>query len=309
MDAGEGKPAEGGGNLRQPHEPPAETARLLKLATWASVAVASLLIVFKLAIWLLTGSLSVLASLVDSLLDVAASLVNLVAVRFSLKSADCDHQYGHGKAESLAGLGQSLLIGCSAAFVIWRAVDRFVNPRPLEAVGVGVAVMLGAVAITLGLVLFQRRVVAQTGSTAIKADSLHYASDLYTNLGTALVLALAGFGWNWLDPLVGVVIALVVIHSAWRIGYEAAQILLDHHLSPEAEAEIERLAKGHAKVLGVHDIRTRRSGQTRIVQLHLEMAGDLSLEEAHRATKEVESFIREMMPQADIIIHQDPVRK
>lgn len=290
-------------------DPRAANARLIRLATWASLAVAVSLIAVKAVVWLLTGSLSVLASLVDSMLDAVASLLNLVAVRFSLKSADRDHPFGHGKAESLAGLGQALLVGGSAIFVISRAVERFLHPRPLEAVGAGIAVMLVAVVVTLGLVLFQRRVVAETGCTAIKADSLHYASDLYTNLGTVLALALAGLGWTWLDPLIGVLIALVVIRSAWQIAYESAQILLDHHLSPGAEAEIARLALGNEKVLGVHDIRTRRSGQTRIVQLHLEMAGELSLAEAHQATKEVEKCIRAIMPQADIIIHQDPVKK
>lgn len=290
-------------------DPQAAAARLIRLATWASVAVAVFLIAGKAVVWLLTGSLSVLASLVDSGLDAAASLLNLVAVRFSLKSADQDHPFGHGKAESLAGLGQAILIGGSAIFVVSRAVDRFIHPQPLEAVGVGIAVMLAAVVVTLGLVIFQRRVVAETGCTAIKADSLHYASDLYTNLGTVLVLALAGLGWNWLDPLIGVLIAMVVVYSAWQITYESAQILLDHHLSPEAEAEIARLAREHEKVLGVHDIRTRRSGQTRLVQLHLEMAGELTLAEAHQATKEVELRIRALMPQADIIIHQDPVKK
>jgi ferrous-iron efflux pump FieF len=295
--------------MSQEQDQQTSDARLIRLATWASVAVAVALVGVKAVVWLLTGSLSVLASLVDSLLDAVASVLNLVAVRFSLKSADWDHPFGHGKAESLAGLGQALLVGGSALFVISRAVERFLHPRPLEAVGVGIAVMLVAVVATLGLVLFQQRVVARTGCTAIKADSLHYASDLYTNLGTVLVLALAGLGWNWLDPLIGVLIAGVVIRSAWQIGYEAAQILLDHHLSPEAEAEIARLALENERVLGVHDIRTRRSGQTRIVQLHLEMAGELSLEEAHRATKEVEKCIRTIMPQADIIIHQDPVKR
>lgn len=295
--------------MNREQDPPAATVRLLRLATWASVAVALSLIAVKAVIWLLTGSLSVLASLVDSVLDAAASLLNLAAVRFSLKSADRDHPFGHGKAESLAGLGQALLVGASAIFVISRAVERFLHPRPLEAVGVGIAVMLAAIAVTLGLVIFQRRVVAETGCTAIKADSLHYASDLYANLGTVLALALAGRGWLWLDPLIGVLIALIVIRSAWQIANESTQILLDRHLSPGAEAEIARLALENGRVLGVHDIRTRRSGQTRIVQLHLEMSGDLSLEEAHRATKEVEKCIRKIIPQADIIIHQDPAKK
>lgn len=291
------------------HDRQAANTRLIRQATWASVAVAFSLIGVKTAVWLLTGSLSVLASLVDSGLDAAASLLNLVAVRFSLKSADWDHPFGHGKAESLAGLGQALLVGGSAIFVISRALERFLHPRPLEAVGVGIAVMLAAIAVTLGLVIFQRRVVAETGCTAIKADSLHYSSDLYANLGTVLALALSGLGWLWLDPLIGMLIAMIVLRSAWQIANESAQILLDRHLSAGVEAEIARLALKHDKVLGVHDIRTRRSGQTRIVQLHLEMAGELTLAEAHQATKEVEKCIRGIIPQADIIIHQDPVKK
>jgi len=295
--------------LTSDDDPQETTARLLRLATRASLAVAMLLVAGKAGVWILTGSLSVLASLVDSCLDAAASLLNLVAVRFSLTSADRDHPFGHGKAESLAGLGQALLIGCSALFVVARAVERFNHPKPLAEVWVGIAVMVAAMLVTIGLVVYQRRVVALTGSTAIKADSLHYASDLYTNLGTVLVLALSGLGWNWLDPLVGVLIALIVIHSAWQIACESVQMLLDHHLSSDTEAEIARLALAHEKVMGVHDIRTRRSGQTRIVQLHLELAGELSLTEAHQVTKEVEMKIRALVPQADIIIHQDPVNK
>jgi ferrous-iron efflux pump FieF len=280
---------------------------LLHMATMASVGVALLLIGVKAAVWLLTDSLSVLASLADSVLDAAASLLNLLAVRYSLRVADRDHPFGHGKAEYLAGLGQALFVGGSALFVIYQAALRFSSPRPLAAAGTGIMVMSFAILVTAALVLFQRRVINLTGCAAIKADSLHYSADIFTNLGTILALILSWLGWPGFDAWIAVCIALYVGFSAWQIAYEAAQMLMDHQLPPETEAEIAKLALGHPKVLGVHDIRTRRSGQTRIVQLHLELAGDLILQEAHQVAKDVELQIQAVMPEADIIIHEDPV--
>jgi ferrous-iron efflux pump FieF len=281
--------------------------QLVRTASVVAVLVALVLVLVKSWIWLITGSLSVLASLADSLLDGAASLINMLAIRYSQKSADSNHPFGHGKAEYLAGLGQSLFIAGSALFILIQALRSFVEPRPLEATGFSVGVMIFAVVLTAGLVLFQRMVVARTGSMAIKADSLHYASDLFTNLGTVAALALAAMGWAVLDPLIAIVIASVVLYNAWRIGYDSTQFLLDCKLPPEIEARIFAIAIEHDGVDGVHDIRTRRSGQTEIIQLHLEMKGSLPLVEAHRITKEVENQIRGIVPVADIIIHQDPL--
>src|SRR5512147_956774 len=151
--------------------------RLLRLATHASVATATLLITGKLVAWVMTGSVSVLASLVDSMMDVAASLINLFAVRYSLVPADSEHRFGHGKAESLAGLAQTTFIAGSAVFLILQAIDRLLHPRPLEDVGVGVGVMVFAILATVALLLFQRHVIRATGSTAIRADALHYTTD------------------------------------------------------------------------------------------------------------------------------------
>lgn len=273
----------------------------------ASVLVAAMLVGVKFWVWLFTGSLSVLASLIDSLLDVAASMVNMLAIRYSFKSADKCHPFGHGKAEFLAGLGQSLFIAFSAIFVIFQALQRFADPQPLECTTLGTVVMVFAVAVTAGLVLFQRMVVKRTGSLAIKADSLHYSADLFTNLGTIAALLLAGMGWPSLDPVFAIIIALAVLYSAWQIGYGSSQLLMDRQLSPETEEKISLIALAHEEVAGVHDIRTRRSGQTRIIQLHLEMSGKMSLHDAHRVAKEVEGEIRTAIPDTDIIIHQDPI--
>jgi ferrous-iron efflux pump FieF len=271
------------------------------------VIVALVLLGVKSWVWGITGSLSVLASMADSLLDGAASLINMLAIRYSQKSADSEHPFGHGKAEYLAGLGQALFIAGSALFIIFQALRRLGDPQPLAISGFSIGIMLLALFVTAALVIFQRKVVERTGSMAIKADSLHYAADLFTNLGTVLALVLAWLGWPWIDPFIAVLIALVVLYNAWQIGYDSAQFLLDCHLAPEVEALISQIALAHGGVEGVHDIRIRRSGQTYIIQLHLEMKGSILLAEAHRVAKDVETAIQNAVPAADIIIHQDPV--
>jgi len=283
-------------------------ARLLRLATNASVATALLLIGVKCAAWLLTGSVSVLASLVDSLMDVLASLINLVAVRYSLKSADEDHQFGHGKAEALAGLGQACFIIGSAIFLVIQALARLATPTPLTAIDVGIGVMLFAILATLALLAIQRHVVKQTDSTAIRADSLHYATDLLTNSATIIALLLARSGWPGLDPLFALAIAAYILYSAGRIGYEATQLLMDRELPVEVRQRIQEIATSHDQVLGIHDLRTRRSGQTSVIQLHLDLEDLLPLAAAHAISREVEARIRAEFPSSDIIIHQDPVQ-
>jgi ferrous-iron efflux pump FieF len=283
-----------------------DKARLLRLATYASVATASLLILVKLVAWLITGSVSVLASLVDSLMDVGASVVNLLAVRWSLQPPDADHRFGHGKAESLAGLGQAAFIAGSALFLALQAIDRLVHPQPLTDLGVGVVVMLFAMAATGVLLTFQRYVVRQTGSTAIRADALHYATDLASNSATLLALMGAMFGWMGLDPLFALGIALYIFYSALQIAREAVDLLMDRELSEDDRNKIKSVAIGVPGVLGVHELRTRRSGHIAVIQLHVELADDQPLRRAHAITDQVEAGLRAEFPGADITIHQDP---
>ncbi|MGD8853721.1 MAG: cation diffusion facilitator family transporter [Gammaproteobacteria bacterium] len=280
--------------------------RLLHLATGASVATAGILIAAKLAAWLLTGSVSVLASLVDSLMDAAASVVNLIAVRYSLEPPDAEHRFGHGKAESLAGLAQATFIGGSAVFLVLHAVDRLLHPRPLQDVPVGVSVMVFAIAATLVLLAIQRYVIRRTGSTAIRADSLHYRSDLLVNASIILALMLETRGWTGFDPVFALAIAAYILYSAWHIGHDAFQLLMDRELPPEMQERVRRVALDDARVLGIHDLRTRQSGQTPFVQLHIELHPDMSLTEAHAIADHIEFAIRETLPGADVIIHQDP---
>lgn len=281
-------------------------ARLMRLATVAALAVALSLALAKAIAWWLSGSVSLLAGLTDSLLDGAASLLNLIAVHYALRPADEDHRYGHGKAEALAGLGQALFIGASALLVASHTVDRLLHPEPIGAPALGIAVMLLSLALTIALLLFQNHVVKLTGSTAIRADSLHYRSDLLLNSSILLALLLAGYGWPQLDALFGIGIALFILYSALNIAREAAAVLMDQELAAELSERIHLLACAVPGVLGAHDLRTRKSGTHWFVQLHVELPGELSLLQAHALCEQVDAAIRAEFSRAEVLVHADP---
>jgi ferrous-iron efflux pump FieF len=283
-----------------------ESVRLLNLATRASVLTAGCLVVVKIVAWMMTGSVSLLASLIDSLMDGLASLINLFAVRYALVPADKEHPFGHGKAEFLAGLGQSLLIAASATFLFFHAYQRLLSPQPVDQPAVGVAVSIVAILATVALLSIQWKVIKRTGSVAIKADSLHYVGDLFTNLAVLVAMAASYGGWYYVDPILAVVIGLVILYSAVQIGHEAVQLLMDRELPAEMQHEIQDIAMAHPEVLGVHELRTRQSGRVLFIQLHLEMAGDLPLSVAHAIGDEVEAEIEHAFPLADVLIHHDP---
>ncbi|HEY5776687.1 MAG TPA: cation diffusion facilitator family transporter [Xanthomonadales bacterium] len=286
---------------------PLDRAGLLKLASVASVVTAGILIVAKLIAWTLTGSVSLLASLVDSVMDSFASLINLFAIRYSLLPADDDHRFGHGKAEPLAGLAQAAFIAGSAIFLVFHAIDRLRYARPLDQVGVGVGVMVVAIVMTIGLLTIQRYVIRKTGSTAIRADSLHYLTDLLTNMSVLVALYLSSLGWTWADPVFAIAVAIYIFYSSFRIGHEAFQQLMDRQLPQEILQQIRATAMGHEEVTGTHELRTRQAGHTSFVQMHLELNENLSLKRAHAIADEVEAEILAFLPGAEVIIHQDPV--
>lgn len=285
----------------------ADAERLLKLATRASVFTAGLLIVTKLIAYLYTDSVAVLASLLDSLMDIGASMLNLAAVHYSLQPPDSEHRFGHGKAESLAGLAQATFIAGSGAFLIVHAVERFYRPATLEGVELGIGVMVFAIVATLLLIAIQQYVVRKTGSTAIKADSIHYRADVLTNGAIIVALVLTDLGWGGSDPLFALGIAGYILYSAWQVGAEAFNDLMDRELPEETRQRIIHLATAHPRVYGVHDLRTRLSGRTEFIQLHLELDDHLPLMEAHRIADEVEQAILQALPSADVVIHQDPI--
>jgi len=282
-------------------------APLMKRATYAAVAVAALLIALKLFGWVLTGSVSVLSSLLDSLLDIAASLVNLVAVHHAVTPADREHRFGHGKAEPLAGLGQSAFIAGSAVFLFIEVLHRVLNPVTIENSRIGIGVMVFSIVVTIVLVRYQRYVVAQTDSLAIGADELHYRSDLALNLGVIATLAIGYlFRVPLLDPLFGGAVGLWIIYSAAKIARLSLVQLMDRELPDEERARVRAIAEGHPQVTAVHDIRTRVAGPTAFIQLHLEMDGGISLLRAHEISDAVEAQLQAAFPHAEIMIHEDP---
>lgn len=287
---------------------PKQRAHLLKIATYASVGTALLLVGAKGAAWIITGSVSVLASLIDSLMDTATSLINLLAVRYALAPADAEHRFGHGKAESLAGIAQAMFIAASALFLLLQAGDRLLHPAPLKEISSGIGVMVFAMVCTAVLVAIQRYVIKKTQSAAIRADSLHFVTDFLTNGGTLLALILATAGWSNADPVLAIAIGLYILYSAKGIGVQAFHLLMDHELPDEQRTLIEKIARNHEAVRGVHDLRTRQSGQTVMIQLHIELDGNMPLLQAHAISDEVELAIGQQFTGADVIIHQDPVR-
>lgn len=286
---------------------PRRMARLMRRATYASISTAIILVAAKFAAWIATDSVAMLSALIDSGLDVLASLVNLFAVRQSLQPADQEHRFGHGKAEALAGLGQSAFIAGSAVFLVFQAGRRLTSPQAVENSAVGIAVMVLAIVATLALVTFQRHVVRVTGSVAIAADSLHYRSDLLLNASVIAALILsATLGWRSADPIFAILIAAVVLFSAWRILRIAFDTLMDREFSDELRARIRSIALSHPEVRDMHDLRTRKSGMNSFIQLHLDLAIDISLLRAHEIADAVEAKIKEAFPGTEVMIHQDP---
>ncbi|MCI9874819.1 cation diffusion facilitator family transporter [Pseudomonas atacamensis] len=283
-----------------------EHARLLRLATRASVAVACTLIVAKAIAWWLSGSVSMLAGLTDSALDGVTSMLNLLAVHYALRPADDDHRYGHGKAESLAGMAQALFIGGSAVLIAFQAYQRLQTPEPLGAPWLSIGVIVFSLLLTAALLMLQHRVIRQTGSNAVRADSLHYRSDLLLNGSILIALVLAGMGFAQLDAWFGLGIAVYIFWSAIQIARESFSVLMDEELPTDVSQHMLELACSVPGVLGAHDLRTRISGNHWFVQLHLELPGELTLSVAHGISDQAAAAIHKEYPKAEVLVHADP---
>lgn len=281
--------------------------RLRVRATYASLIVAAVLIAAKLVVWISTDSVALLSSLVDSFVDAAASLVNFFAIRQAVVPADREHRFGHGKAEPLAALGQSAFLVGSAVLLMFEAVRHLVAPVPVEDAAAGIVVMVFAIALTVGLVAYQRHVVRRTGSLAINADELHYRGDLFLNLGVIAALVLGStFKLPILDPLFGAGVGLWIIYGAIKIARLSLTQLMDREMPDSERARVRAIAESHPEVIAVHDIRTRVAGPTTFIQLHIEMDGAINLLRAHEISDAVEAQLQAAFPHAEIMIHEDP---
>ncbi|WP_439636154.1 cation diffusion facilitator family transporter [Oceanicaulis sp.] len=285
---------------------PAEARKITGQVTRLSVAVAATLVVAKLIAWLMSGSVAMLASLADSSLDLVASLTTFFAVRYAASPADAEHRFGHGKAEALASLLQALLVALSAGYLIHESWNRFTNPQPLDAGAIALSVMGLSIALTLGLVWAQTRAVKQTGSLAVTGDRAHYFADLSSNMVVVGGLVLALVGIERADPIMGFVVVLWLFWTAYTVGREAVESLMDRELADEERSQIMTLAGDDARVLGVHNLRTRASGPFIHIQMHMELDPDLTLTQAHDILVAAEARVMAAYPAADVLIHPDP---
>lgn len=274
-----------------------------------SMLAAAFLITLKTITGFITGSISVWASLLDSAMDVLASGINYFAVRAAARPADEDHAYGHGKAESLAGLFQSIVIAASGIFLISESIRRLIFPNRTSSEWIGILTMLVAVGVSIALVVRLRRVARETESPALHSDALHYVTDIYTNLSVLLALLIVRLtGWQMADPLISIAIAIYILMSAVNVGREAIDVLMDRRLPLDVDERIAEIVNRYQEqgVLGFHDLRTRRSGSQKFIDLHLEVERDKRLEEAHDVTVRVLRAIEAEIPRARVHIHTDP---
>ena len=285
----------------------AERSKLATRAALASVGVAILLIGLKGWAAFSTHSMAMLGSLADTGLDLIASLVTLAGVRIAALPADSDHRFGHGKAEALVALVQIVLITISAGWIADRSIERLLAGSETLSAELGIGVSLAAMAATLALIIYQRSVVAETGSVAIATDRVHYQSDLLLNLSVIAALVLDQFaGLVGADSVFGLLIAAWLLFGAWRSSSHAINQLMDREWPEEQRAAFLAAAAEHSELEGLHDLRTRTSGSNHFVQFHVWVPGDWTVREAHDRLDRVEEALQARFPGTEILIHLDP---
>lgn len=287
--------------------PVAETAALTRNATRLSVIVALILVLAKAAAWLASGSIAMLASLVDSGMDVLASGATFLAVRYAVSPPDREHRYGHGKAEAFASLVQAGLVFASAALLGEEAIRHLIRPRPIESTGWALAVMVLSIAMTFALITAQTRMLRKASSVAVSGDRSHYLADLASNVAALIGIGLAALlGSPRWDAAAGLIVGGVLLWGAVQVFKDSSGQLMDHELPDSERAEILARMTSDPRVRGVHQLRTRASGPYVHIQMHADLDPRLSLEQAHAVVVAAENRVLEAFPAADIIIHPDP---
>lgn len=281
--------------------------KLKIIAVVAGIAVSVVLLIIKAMAAFLTGSLSVISSLIDSLADVFSSLISLIAVYYSNLPFDKKHRYGYGKAESLSALFQAAFIFGSGGFVLYDGINRFISPISIKNTDTGITVMIVSLILTIGLIAFQYHVAKKTNSLAIKAESVHYTVDILTNASIIISLAAVKyFHWLWIDVATALVIAAYLMKNAAGLAYEAFSQITDKEADEEVRLKIADIVQTVDEVKGFHDLRTRISGAKIFIELHLELDGKITLFAAHKISDKAEAKIAQEFPNARILIHQDP---
>lgn len=282
---------------------------LIIRAVYASVITAILILLAKVVAWYVTDSPTILATLTDSFLDIAASLINFVAAKYALQPPDNEHRFGHGKAEDLAVFTQSTFFGLSGIFIIVISIKRIIYPIHTLDSGFGIMVMIFAIVATSMLIVYQTYTYKKTSSSIVKADRLHYGVDLLTNFAVIISLYLSEkFNSKIIDPIFAMFIALYLLYGAWSLLRQAFHNLLDHEFNEEKKKILHNIILSDKNVKGYHALKTRYAGRKSFVQFHLELDGAMSLNESHNIADKIESQIIDKFKDVEVIIHQDPER-
>ena len=279
---------------------------LVRMAAFAATGTALLLVIMKLYAWFVTDASAMLASSTDSMLDLFASIMNVIILRYALAPADDEHKFGHGKAESLAGLVQAAFVLGSAILLLINGVDRVITPKDIVHSEVGIWVTVIAIILTLLLVILQKYVIKQTDSVAISADALHYQSDLFLNLGVLAALFLSQGYWLQADGVFTIGVGLFLMIGAGKIIWLSVYHLMDSELTEAELNTIKSIILSHDKARGLHELITRRSGPQRFIQFHLELDDQMSLLEAHSIGEAIEFEIADALAPCEVFIHHDP---
>ena len=281
---------------------------LRRLAAWAALVVAIVLVALKLAAWIATGSVALLSSAIDALVDMASSIVTFIGVRYAERPPDHDHRFGHGKGEAVAGFTQATVLTGAALVLAFQSAERLIFPEQIEQIGVGIAVILVSLAAAIGLVLVQTWVVRQTSSTAIAADRAHYLTDIAVNLAVLSALGVTrATGWERADPAFALAIAGYMLWSSYKIAMDVLEQLLDRELPHEERERIKETLLACPGVQGVRDLRTRHAGDRSFVELHLEVEGHITVEEGHAICDKGEAAIKQLFPApVEITAHLEP---
>lgn len=284
-------------------------ARLVVMASLSSIMMALLLVIAKMLVWFFSNSITILASMTDSMMDLVTSVINYIAVRFAIKPPDEDHNYGHAKIEALAGLAQCAFISASAIFLLVSSINRYFNPVQLMNIDLGIYVTVLSLILTLFVVVFQTYVIKKTDSQIIAADRLHCQSDLYSNLAIIVSLLICSTGYEIADVIFALLITVYIAHGVYGIGVRSLNVLLDKKISNHLINDITSIMLATPGVLGLHEMRTRRVGNYIYIQVHMCIDRNISLEEAHAIASTAQKAVLCKYSQADILIHMDPVNK
>jgi ferrous-iron efflux pump FieF len=279
-----------------------------RLASRVSLVVAMILVVVKLVAWIVTGSVALLSSAMDALVDTAASLATFFGVRYAERPPDHDHRFGHGKGEAVAGFTQATLLAGAALALAAQSVKRLFFPQPIQLIGLGLGVIFASLIAASGLVVMQTVVVRRTGSTALAADRAHYATDIAVNLAVLAALGVTRLtGWERTDPIFALVISAYMLWNSRAIALDPLKQLLDHELSSEERRRISDAVLACPNVRGLHDLRTRHAGDRLFVEFHLEVDGGLTIDKGHAVGDAAEASVERLFSSVvEVTAHLEP---